>query len=418
MRAFCLLGRPFVEEEGNEGVEDVGNPDGNHGGHVAVDGEGGGDGLEHDVREAQGQPDAQVQTHAALALARGQGHAYQRQDERGEGGGDALVVLQLELLDVGKAALPLPRDVVAQLGTGHHLLLVLHDEEVGRLHLQHGVHARALGDAFAHAVHLAQHVVLEHPLVHGRGVVDDGARRQVRHQLLALELVQRKAVARLAVVLEAVDVGNDARVYLELDVARRVGLARLVVLVLKVEAGLAALGDDVGAQAVGDHRDDACRHHVGAKHALEAHARGEHGDDFGILRQLRGEEDDGNEDEQRAEQVGEVGDEVQVVVEDDGVPRGIVRHEAVLPLVEVEHHGDGDNQGNGKHVGAQEFLDDVPVQPLQVLERRKPELPGLAQYVPYCLLHNLVDTRFTIMGFQVEKSPAMMCLRASVTSHR
>ena len=359
-----------------------------------------------------------MQAHAALALARGQGHAYQRQDKRGEGGGDALVVLQLELLDVGKAALPLPRDVVAQLGTGHHLLLVLHDEEVGRLHLQHGVHARALGDAFAHAVHLAQHVVLEHPLVHGRGVVDDGARRQVRHQLLALELVQRKAVARLAVVLEAVDVGNDARVYLELDVARRVGLARLVVLVLKVEAGLAALGDDVGAQAIGDHRDDACRHHVGAKHALEAHARGEHGDDFGILRQLRGEEDDGNEDEQRAEQVGEVGDEVQVVVEDDGVPRGIVRHEAVLPLVEVEHHGDGDNQGNGKHVGAQEFLDDVPVQPLQVLERRKPELPGLAQYVPYCLLHNLVDTRFTIMGFQVEKSPAMMCLRASVTSHR
>ena len=32
--------------------------------------------------------------------------------------------------------------------------------------------------------------------------------------------------------------------------------------------------------------------------------------------------------------------------------------------------------------------------------------------------YNRVEMRFTIAGFQVEKSPAMMCLRASPTSHR
>ena len=32
--------------------------------------------------------------------------------------------------------------------------------------------------------------------------------------------------------------------------------------------------------------------------------------------------------------------------------------------------------------------------------------------------YNLVASRFTIMGFQVEKSPARMCLRASPTSQR
>ena len=32
--------------------------------------------------------------------------------------------------------------------------------------------------------------------------------------------------------------------------------------------------------------------------------------------------------------------------------------------------------------------------------------------------HSLVARRLTIMGFQVEKSPARMCLRASPTSQR
>ena len=378
----CLLWRFFIQKEGNEGVKDVGNPDGYHGWHVAIDSKGRGHRLEHDVREAQCQPYAQVQPHAALALARGERHAYQRQYERGKRGGDALMVLQLELLDVAKSALLLAMDVLAQFRTGHHLLLVLHDDEVGRFHLQDGVHARAFGNAFLHALHLANHVVAQNPLVHRRRIVHYGAGREVRHQLLALELVQREAVARLAVILKAVDVGNDARVNLKLYILGRIRLARLVVLVLKVDARHAALGDDERPQPESGHRNDGCRHHVGPQHALEAHARREHGNDFRVLGQLRGEEDDGDEHEQRAEQVGKVGDEVQVVVEDNGIPRRVVGHELVLPLVEVEHHGDGYNQGDGKYIRAQELLDDVPVQRLQVARGGHLEVFYCVYYVP------------------------------------
>ena len=63
----------------------------------------------------------------------------------------------------------------------------------------------------------------------------------------------------------------------------------------------------------------------------------------------------------------------------------------------------------------EELLDNVEVEPLQ-------PLPVIRQlytfYFPVQFSHNLVDTRFTIIGFHVEKSPAMMCLRASPTSHR
>ena len=79
-----------------------------------------------------------------------------------------------------------------------------------------------------------------------------------------------------------------------------------------------------------------------------------------------------DEHEQRTEQVGEVRDEVQVVVEDDGVPRGVMRHELVLFLVEVEHHRDGDDEYDGKDVRPQELLDDVPIQEYQGLLVEKP----------------------------------------------
>ena len=360
-----LFRRFLVQIERDEGIQDVGDPHGNHRRHVAVDGKGGGDGLEEDVGEAQAQADAQVESHAAFAFPGGQGHADQRQDERRERHGDALVILDFELLDVGKSALPLAVDVFAQLRIGHHLLLVLHDEEVGGLHEERRVDAVAPRDFLLHAVHLAYHIFLDGPAVTGRCVIGDAACRQVGHELLVLELVQREAVTRLAVVLEAVDVGDDARVHFQLDVAGRVGLSGLVVFVLEVDARHAALGNHVSAQPEGSHGDDGGGHHIGAQHALEAHAGGEHGDDFRVLGQFGREEDDGDEYEQGAEEIGEVGDEVHVIVEDNGAPGSVVRHELVLLLVEVEHHGDGYDEHDGEYVRPQELRDDVHIQSLQ-----------------------------------------------------
>ena len=351
----------FIKVEGDAHVEHVGQPDGDDGGHAAADSKGGGDGLEQDVGEAETEAHAEVQTHAALDLTRRERHADKGEDERGKRHGDALVILYLELLDVGEAALLLLVDVLAELGTGKGFVLVLHDEEVAGLHHEHGVEHIALGDGFAHTAQLANHIILYYPVIYLRGVVGDAAGGEVGDELLAVELVEREAVAGLVVVFEAVDVGYDAGIYLELDVSRGVGLARLVVLVFEVQAGDTAVGGDVGAQEEGGYGDDGGRHHVGAQQPLEAHAGGEHGDDFGVLGQLGGEEDDGDEDEQRAEQVGEVGDEVEVVVEHDGLPGGIVLRKAVHLLVEVEHDGDGEDEGDGKDVGTKKLLDDVEV---------------------------------------------------------
>ena len=41
-----------------------------------------------------------------------------------------------------------------------------------------------------------------------------------------------------------------------------------------------------------------------------------------------------------------------------------------------------------------------------------------SSHCPRLITQSLVAKRFTIMGFQVEKSPAMMCWRASPTSQR
>lgn len=92
-------------------------------------------------------------------------------------------------------------------------------------------------------------------------------------------------------------------------------------------------------------------------------------------------------------------------------------HKAVHFLVKVEYYGDGDNQGYGKHVCSQELLDDVPVQPLEELVFPDRQF-YIFQYLPVNLAHNLVDTRCTIIGFHVEKSPAIICLRASPASQR
>lgn len=412
------LGGLAVEVERDKGVEHVGYPYGQGGGHVAIDGKRGRDGLEQDVGEAQAQADAQVESHAAFGLSGREGDADEGEDERGEGHGYALVIFYLELFDVCEATLSLPVYVVPKLGAGEHLLLVLHDKEVGRLHVERGVYAAPPGDVLLHARHLAYHVIVYYPAVYGGGVVSDGACGEVGYKLFAFKLVEGEAVAPERVVLEPVDVGNHAGIHLQLDIMGCAGLARLVIPVLEIDAGHASLGNDVRAQEERGYGDDGGGHHVGAEHPLEAHARGKHGDDFRVLRQLGGKEYDGDEDKQGAEEVRKVGDEVHVVVEDDGMPRGFVGHEPVLFLVEVEHHRDGDDECDGKDIGAEELLDDVDVEPLQ--ESAVPG-DGLCEPPPGAFqrfVHSRVDIRLTIMGFQVAKSPARICRRASFASHR
>ena len=77
-------------------VDNVRDPDCDHGADIAADGEGGGDFGEEDVGEAEGEADADVEAHSALDLPRGKRGADDGEDEEGERGGNALVILDLD----------------------------------------------------------------------------------------------------------------------------------------------------------------------------------------------------------------------------------------------------------------------------------------------------------------------------------
>ena len=116
-----------------------------------------------------------------------------------------------------------------------------------------------------------------------------------------------------------------------------------------------SLRNDVGAEVVRQYRNQHARNHVGAQESLKRNSRGQHGDDFGVSSEFRGE---------GTEKVGVVGHPIHVIVENDGLQWCVILDERVEILVDVEDDGDGDDQQNREEVGADEFSDDIPVEPL------------------------------------------------------
>ena len=196
----------------------------------------------------------------------------------------------------------------------------------------------------------------------GRRIVSNRTCRKVRYQLLPLKLVKRKTVARLAEILITLHVSDYARIHFQLNIACRTLLARFVVLSLKVDTGHAASRNDVCTQAEGGYCNNRSRNHIGLQHPLKAHSRGEHGNDFRVFCQFGGKENHRDKDKQRTEKIGKIGNEIEVVIKDDSTPGCIVLHETVHALIEVKHHCNGDNQCNGKDIGAKEFFDDIVIQ--------------------------------------------------------
>ena len=360
---FFLSGRLQVKVDRNKGIEDVGDPGGHRRADVAVDGEGRGDRHEQDIGEAERQSDTDVHTHAALDLARRERRADRGQDKGGHDGRETLVILDLEGLDVAHAPFFLPGDIGVQLGTGHGLAVVDGDQEVRWDDGQRRVLARAGADLLFHVDEIAYHIIDHCPFV--ERVVLDGLGGQPRDQLLILEMLERETVAHVRAGIVAVEIGDHARLDLQLGIAYIVYLLVLDVLVLEVDTDLVGGRDDERVQDEGHARDDGRRDAIGQHEPPETHAAGQHRDDLRVVRQLRREEDDGDEGEQWAEQVREVGNEVQVIVHDDRLQRNVGVQELVDLLVDVEHDRDGYDQEDGEHVGSQELLDDIPVYPFK-----------------------------------------------------
>ena len=197
------------------------------------------------------------------------------------------------------------------------------------------------------------------------GVIADSRGGHVTHQFLILELVERETISALVVVVVLLEIGYHTWSHHQLHITGRGDLPVVFVLRFKVLTHHRTMGDDIGTQIEVDQRNQSRREKIGTHESLEAHASRQHGDDFGVAGQLRGEEDDGDKHEQRREQVGEVGHEVGVIVEDNSLQRSAISSELRQVLVDVEDDGDGDDEDDGVDVGADELGDDIPVEARQ-----------------------------------------------------
>ena len=333
-----------------------------------VDAERGGNALQQDVGGTERQSGAQGNAHSSLSLLAGKCHADGGQDEGCKGRGETLVVLHLEDLQVGAAPDLLLFDVFLQFAVGHCLLLVAREQEVLGFHHDDRVDRGLVRDFLLHSLQVAYRDVGQVPLVAyvAQRVVLGTVGRQVRDEFLLLELVQGEMVTLFVDAVEMFHKGYDARIDLQLHVVgiRGIPLAgRTLVHVLEVQSLGAAPGYDLGSQVERQGGYDGGAYQIGPYQPAEAHARTLHGYDLAVVRQFRGEEDDADEDEQRAEQVAVIGNEVGIILEDDGRPGGVVRGELVHVLVEIEDHGHANDHEQGKEVGAQELSYQVGVNP-------------------------------------------------------
>ena len=95
----------------------------------------------------------------------------------------------------------------------------------------------------------------------------------------------------------------------------------LDILILEVYAHPIPRGDDEATECEGKQCYHRSAKHIGLQESLETHATAEDCYDFAVLRKPRGDIDDGNEDKERAEEIGIVRDKVSVVVPDDCTER-------------------------------------------------------------------------------------------------
>ena len=86
-----------------------------------------------------------------------------------------------------------------------------------------------------------------------------------------------------------------------------------------------------------------------------------HRDKLRITRHLTGKENDGNEDEQRAEHIHVIGNKRQVIIKDYFAQRNLVFKEIVHLLRQVKDDRDRQNEHDRKKERAQEFPYYIPI---------------------------------------------------------
>lgn len=223
----------------------------------------------------------------------------------------------------------------------------------------------------------------------------------VRWQMsfLFLELVHCESVARVAVAVEMAHIGYHAGSHLQLHVVGICGHvvhAVALVGVLKVHTLHIASRYYLCAQHETEQRDNRGAYHIGTQQTPVADTCRQHGYYLAVVGKFRCEEDDGEKDEEAGEEVGVEGDEVEVVVVDDGIPGSVLLCELGYILVEVEDDGDTDDEHDTEEIRAKELLYYIKVESLH--SRR-----------PNCSI---------TLRFHAQKSPATICFLAVRTRSR
>lgn len=102
-----------------------------------------------------------------------------------------------------------------------------------------------------------------------------------------------------------------------------------LITVLKIQTGYISLRYDVCSQSESNNGNDCSRNHIGPHHSFKTHSGGEHGNDFRVFCQLGSKEDNSDKDKQGAEQIGEVRDEVHVIIKYNRFQRSFIIDEPV-----------------------------------------------------------------------------------------
>ena len=359
-----------ITDKGYYRKHDVGQPRCQHWWEAGIDGECGRNGLEKDISKRQCQSYAEIHSHAALSLSCRERGSDDGQDEGRKRRGYSFIVLHLILHHISRTTVYLLGNVLFQLRRRESFLLAFGVDQVGWFHLYHGILARAARDVLLQALQLTNLPIGKCPMVFAvrDGVILHICGGHVGNEFLLLKLVETESIAMLPVVVVMLDVGNDTRSHLQLHILRRRVLFLVLVHRLEVLLDHGSVRDDISRKVIRQGGKKHARHHVRPQQALKRDACRQQGYHLRVACQLGREEYHGYEDEQRAEEVGEVRNEVGVIVEDNGAQRSMVFRELGQVLINVEDYGNGEYQGYREEICSDKLLDDIPVHPLDVTE--------------------------------------------------
>ena len=175
-------------------------------------------------------------------------------------------------------------------------------------------------------------------------------------------MVHGKMIAKAVGVYEAFDIHNDAGLHLPVYAVRYVGTVGGHILVFEFVPLLLAAWNHFIVQIDGKQGEEECTNHVRPKDAVDACPGVHDGDDFAAGRHLRSKKYNRYKDEQRQQHVQHEGQEVEEIIEDDGVNGSLVCDKVIQFLRYIEHHNNGRKQCQYKQQRAEVAFDNVAVE--------------------------------------------------------